>query len=346
MAARSNSSGSAESSGSVFAHLMPEQIFEFTHMGVFVYDLDQMRHLYANSAAERILGYSLAELQELDARGFLPAIHPEDLPFIDAHLPRLREGAIEGPVPVECRLTRADGQTAWLQGTLSRMPASDPGQPARVLGFLDDVTELKTAQARTQETFEQMVRILDGLEVIVYVVDMETYEVLYINDYTRQDVGEAEGKICWQVFQAGQDGPCEFCTNEVLLDEDGQPSGPHIWEFQNTRINRWYKIMDKAIPWKDGRTVRLEIATDITDLKNSAAEKEKLIGELEAALQEVKTLQGIIPICSYCKKIRDDSGYWSQVESYLQKQTAAEFSHGICPDCVEKHFPGMTREKD
>ncbi|WP_300667368.1 hypothetical protein [Desulfoluna sp.] len=69
--------------------------------------------------------------------------------------------------------------------------------------------------------------------------------------------------------------------------------------------------------------------------------KDTLITELENALNEVKTLQGILPICASCKKIRDDKGYWGQVEEYLQKHTEAKFTHGICPECAEKLYPDI-----
>lgn len=68
----------------------------------------------------------------------------------------------------------------------------------------------------------------------------------------------------------------------------------------------------------------------------------KLISQkenLEVALSKIKTLSGMLPICSHCKKIRDDKGYWSQVESYIREHTDAEFSHGICPECMKKHYP-------
>jgi hypothetical protein len=60
---------------------------------------------------------------------------------------------------------------------------------------------------------------------------------------------------------------------------------------------------------------------------------------------EVKVLRGLLPICSYCKKIRDDGGYWQQVERYIAARSAADFSHGMCPDCGAKHFPDLYREK-
>jgi len=75
--------------------------------------------------------------------------------------------------------------------------------------------------------------------------------------------------------------------------------------------------------------------------KKSESEKEYLITELKKALKQVKTLRGILPICSHCKKIRDDKGYWEQIEAYIRDHSEAEFSHGICPDCAKKYYPDM-----
>jgi phosphoserine phosphatase RsbU/P len=77
--------------------------------------------------------------------------------------------------------------------------------------------------------------------------------------------------------------------------------------------------------------------------------KEKLalqVQELRTALDHIKTLQGIIPICSFCKKIRDDQGYWSQVEAYLSLHSDAQFSHGFCPECMGRHFPEIEKKSD
>lgn len=68
-------------------------------------------------------------------------------------------------------------------------------------------------------------------------------------------------------------------------------------------------------------------------------EHEKLIAELQDAVSKVRTLSGMLPICASCKKIRDDTGYWNQIESYIHKHSDAEFSHGICPECAEKLYP-------
>jgi len=70
------------------------------------------------------------------------------------------------------------------------------------------------------------------------------------------------------------------------------------------------------------------------------------IQELRLALDQVKTLRGIVPICASCKKIRDDKGYWSQVEVYVRDHTEADFSHGICPDCMTKLYPEFERNSN
>jgi hypothetical protein len=78
--------------------------------------------------------------------------------------------------------------------------------------------------------------------------------------------------------------------------------------------------------------------------QRAEAERERLIAELQGALANVKTLRGLIPICASCKKIRDDQGYWTQLESYLKKHSDAEFSHSLCLDCMRKLYPELSGE--
>lgn len=70
-------------------------------------------------------------------------------------------------------------------------------------------------------------------------------------------------------------------------------------------------------------------------------EREKLIIDLRQTIQQVKKLSGLLPICSYCKQIRDDKGYWNQIEEYLRDHSEADFSHSICPGCAKKHHPDL-----
>ncbi len=77
-----------------------------------------------------------------------------------------------------------------------------------------------------------------------------------------------------------------------------------------------------------------------------AIERQKLLTQLEKSLKEIKTLRGLIPMCAWCRKIRDDKGYWKRVETYIQEQTGAAFTHGICPECAEKIQPGLRKNEE
>ncbi len=77
-----------------------------------------------------------------------------------------------------------------------------------------------------------------------------------------------------------------------------------------------------------------------------AAKREQAIFDREKALEDVKVLRGFLPICASCKKIRDDKGYWSQIELYIRDHSEADFSHGICPECFEKLYPELQAEDD
>lgn len=125
--------------------------------------------------------------------------------------------------------------------------------------------------------------ILNSLDAVIYVADLETHEMLYMNEYGKREWGEFKGRKCYEVMQQGQSQPCSFCSNHRLVDDKGQATGPFVWEFKNTKTGRWYQCRDQAIPWSDGRLVRLEIATDITDLK-------RMEEELKKAKQTAETL--------------------------------------------------------
>ena len=90
----------------------------------------------------------------------------------------------------------------------------------------------------------------------------------------------------------------------------------------------------------------IEYSLDITDRKNADLQREGLIGELRQALDQVNRLSGLLPICSSCKKIRDDGGYWTQIETYISEHSEAQFSHGLCLDCARKLYPSLYKGKE
>ena len=117
-------------------------------------------------------------------------------------------------------------------------------------------------------------------------------------------------------------------------------SGGQARSFENR-----YMCKDGSFRWlrwnaspDAGEKVIYSVARDVTETKRADAEREQLVTELQTALREVRTLREILPICSYCRKIRDDENYWDTVESYVAKHTSSRFSHSICPDCLARHI--------
>jgi PAS domain S-box-containing protein len=96
----------------------------------------------------------------------------------------------------------------------------------------------------------------------------------------------------------------------------------------------------EAVVSEDQRECRAAVL-DVTGRHRAEVERERLIQELQTALTHVKTLSGLLPICAHCKKIRNDQGYWEQIESYIDSHSDATFSHGICAECLHKYYPGF-----
>jgi PAS domain S-box-containing protein len=90
---------------------------------------------------------------------------------------------------------------------------------------------------------------------------------------------------------------------------------------------------------REARSVVCLVAHDITERKQAERQRESLVAELREALSQVKTLSGLLPICASCKRIRDDQGTWQSVETFIRDRSDAEFTHGLCPDCIRKLYP-------
>jgi len=134
----------------------------------------------------------------------------------------------------------------------------------------------------------------------------------------------------------------EDVRNEIPENLQKISRSESVDSYDTTRMRKDGKIIHVSIsiaPIKNasGEVVGAStIARDITERKRSEQEREKLLFELQEALARVKTLSGLLPICSYCKKIRNDEGYWQQIEGYIHQHSEAQFSHGICPECYER----------
>ncbi len=150
---------------------------------------------------------------------------------------------------------------------------------------------------------------------------------------------EIIGKKIWDIFQKEEAEKRmivvkkAFATGETIVFDVKVPV---------TEGDIFFITSVKPVKDANGTVISVVcISKNITDRKKAEEEREKLIKELQEALSKIRTLSGMLPICSSCKKIRNDQGYWTQIESYIKEHSNAEFSHGICPDCSKKLYSDL-----
>lgn len=202
-------------------------------------------------------------------------------------------------------------------------------------------------------------------------------EALQDREERFKQVTENAGEWIWEVDAQGLYTYASPVVEEILGYKPEEIVGKkHFYDFFNPPIKEELKRLaleafgrkqgirklENENLHKDGHLVYLETSaapildakgnlrgyrgadTDISERKRAEEEREKLIRNLQKALSEVKALSGLLPICSSCKKIRDDKGYWNKIESYIQTHSQAEFSHSICPECAQKLYPEFLKK--
>jgi len=205
-----------------------------------------------------------------------------------------------------------------------------------------EIVECKQGQEALRHNHEMHQIVVGNVDVALTIIGTD-YKIIWVNNtiskWFGKDLSEFVGKHCYKEFEQ-KNSVCHYCS-AVKAIATGQPNEA---ETQGIKPDGTpFTVRDKVYPIiKDGEVIAFnEIVEDITARKLAEEEREKLIKELQEALKEIKTLRGILPICSFCKKIRDDKGYWEQVDVYIHKYSQADISHGICPACAKEHYPDL-----
>lgn len=210
---------------------------------------------------------------------------------------------------------------------------------------ITDITErvqmeqaLRESEERYRTLFEQAndAIFLNALDDRIIDVNHRACELL---GYTRQELLGMKVPDLQVPEVRGQEGSV---IKEELERYGGVPFETVEIHRDGTRIP--VEISTARIAGEESGLV-LAIVRDIRERKRAEEERERLITELQEALAKIKTLRGLIPICASCKKVRDDRGYWQQVEVYIRDHSEAEFSHGLCPECAQRLYPEFYQEE-
>lgn len=205
-----------------------------------------------------------------------------------------------------------------------------------------EAAERRRVEELLRESEVRLKTVLDTIQAGIVVIDPETHVIVGVNAAVGKMVGAPREHIlrsvCHKYICPAEEGQCpvtdlgqDFDTTEgVLLTASGE------------RVPILKTVGSVILA---GREHLLESFLDIAERKKAEEERERLIGELQEALARVKTLSGLLPICASCKKIRNDQGYWQQIEAYIRDHSEAEFSHSVCPECAKKLYPEVFDKK-
>lgn len=210
-----------------------------------------------------------------------------------------------------------------------------------------DITEHKEVEEKLDLERNHLRTLIDNLPDLIFFKDTEGRYVLNNLAHLRSlGVKKQEEVIGKNTFDFN---PPELAQQyhkdemQIVQTAEGLLNRTEIAVHRDTGEKRWHLTSKIPLINDNGRVTGIVgIARDITNQKLAEEERERLLSELQKTLNEVKTLSGLVPICANCKKIRDDKGFWNQVETYIQERSEARFSHGICPDCVQVLYPGYS----
>ncbi|MGD1045430.1 MAG: two-component regulator propeller domain-containing protein [Bacteroidota bacterium] len=242
-----------------------------------------------------------------------------------------------------------NGRKRWLH--TSKLPLRD--ETGRIIGLVGvghDITSRKEFEEALHESEERFRVIAEQTGQLVYDFQLETGSIHWsgavqeVTGYTHEELQNLTISD-WQK----NIHPEDYNSVLSLLAEARKASKQYLIEYRlRCKDGTFIHVEDQGVFLKNELKTpqrMLGAIANITERKTASIERERLITELQNAIADIKVLSGLVPICSNCKKIRDDKGYWTQLEGYIQAHTEAKFSHGVCPECMKKLYPNFVPKK-
>ena len=288
-----------------------------------------------NSGAERIYGYSSAEVIGRYISILLPPNRPNEVSQL---LERIGRG--ERIDHYETVRIRKDGQLILISLMIS--PVRDTtGKIVGASSIARDISGHKRVEEALRESEERYRIFFEESRDAIYTTSREG-EILDANQsmfnlfgYSREEMIGLKARETYVLSE-------DRLKFQQKIEREGFVRDYEIKLRKKDGIEMDCLLTATERRTADGNILGYQgIIRDISERKRIEEEREKLIHELQDALANIKTLRGLLPICSYCKKIRDDKGYWNRIESYIQDHSGAEFTHGMCPECMKKLYPDL-----
>ncbi len=285
-----------------------------------------------NEQLGELLGYSRAELI---GKPVIDLVAPQSRAIVEeAH----RTGSL---LPYDHIALRKDGTTIHVEVRARLMISKD--HEYRVTA-IRDVSERKESELAVQNDRNLLRTLIDNLPDLIYFKDADGRYILN-NRAHLQSMGverqeEVFGKTTFDFHPRELAQQYHEDERRIVSTGNALPGREELALHKNTGEQRWH--LTTKIPIKNGEGVVtgfVGISRDITNQKLLEKQRDHYVKELQEALDRVTTLSGLLPICSGCKKIRNDQGYWQQVEGYIMEHSSARFTHGLCPECLSRIYP-------
>lgn len=314
---------------------------------LWLMDLD-LNMVSISPSAEKLIGYTIDELKENPLGKLLTEESVKKaIDYFSIEMPK----GLAAPdyilkQSLELEFCCKNGHTLWGENKFSFI-RDENGKPAFLLVQSRDMTEQRRTEDALRESEARYRNILDNMEEAYYEVDLRG-NMTFFNTAAVTSLGYTDDEMMGMNFRQ--------YVNKKNADKVSEAYSKVFLTGDSVKAFEWELISKESgkIPVESSISLMRDtkgnpagfkgIIRDITERKRAEGEREKLIRELQQALKNVKALSGLLPICASCKKIRDDEGYWKQIESYISDHSEAEFSHGICPDCLRKLYPDVYKK--
>ncbi|MBF0558646.1 MAG: PAS domain-containing protein [Nitrospirae bacterium] len=294
----------------------------------------ERRILWANKTATELAG------SDIIGRTCYEATHKSETPCKHPNDPCPIHDLLETGDPKCEEHTHRDKNGNEIIVEVSAYPIkNEDSEIIRFVHVSKDITERKRLEQALRDSEERYRSLIEQSVDGIFMFDVETKNILEANQSFQNLLGY---------------GPDDI-SHLTIYDLVAHPKDDIDAKIQQMINMDKYFIGERNYRKKDGTLLSVEASAshirhkgrsvfflvfrDISQRKQLEREREKLILELQAALANVRQLSGLLPICAGCKKIRDDGGYWQQIESYIREHSEAKFTHGFCPECLTKLYP-------